>query len=97
LFFGVLNLYLQNIYNKNKSKMKQSIIKTSDLFNWISEKEESIISEMGAFEKTDAIMIQKLTSLQKELELLRELNAFIDHNYQEETFMFENEIFETHV
>jgi len=25
------------------------------------------------------------------------LNAFIDHNYQEETFMFENEIFETHV
>jgi len=97
LFFGFLNLYLQNIYNKNKSKMKQSIIKTSDLFNWISEKEESIISEMGAFEKTDAIMIQKLTSLQKELELLRELNAFIDHNYQEETFMFENEIFETHV
>ena len=97
MFFGFLNLYLQNIYNKNKSKMKQSIIKTSDLFNWISEKEESIISEMGAFEKTDAIMIQKLTSLQKELELLRELNAFIDHNYQEETFMFENEIFETHV
>lgn len=97
MFFGVLNLYLQNIYNKNKSKMKQSIIKTSDLFNWISEKEESIISEMGAFEKTDAIMIQKLTSLQKELELLKELNAFIDHNYQEETFMFENEIFETHV
>ena len=97
MFFGFLNLYLQNIYNKNKSKMKQSIIKTSDLFNWISEKEQSIISEMGAFEKTDAIMIQKLTSLQKELELLRELNAFIDHNYQEETFMFENEIFETHV
>lgn len=97
MFFGFLNLYLQNIYNKNKSKMKQSIIKTSDLFNWISEKEESIISEMGAFEKTDAIMIQKLTSLQKELELLRELNAFIDHNYQEETFMFENEIFETNV
>lgn len=77
--------------------MKQSIIKTSDLFNWISEKEESIISEMGAFEKTDAIMIQKLTSLQKELELLRELNAFIDHNYQEETFIFENELFETNV
>ena len=77
--------------------MKQNIIKTSDLFNWISEKEESIISEMGAFEKTDAIMIQKLTSLQKELELLRELNAFIDHNYQEETFIFENELFETNV
>ena len=77
--------------------MKQSIIKTSDLFNWISEKEESIISEMGTFEKTDAIMIQKLTSLQKELELLRELNVFIDHNYQEETFMFENEIFETNI
>ena len=77
--------------------MKQSIIKTSDLFNWISEKEESIISEMGTFETTDAIMIQKITSLQKELELLRELNAFIDHNYQEETFMFENEIFETNV
>ena len=93
----VLNIYLQNIYNKNKSKMKQSIIKTSDLFNWISEKEQIIHVEMGAFEKTDAIMIQKITSLQKELELLRELNAFIDHNYQEETFMFENEIFETHI
>ena len=93
----VLNIYLQNIYNKNKSKMKQSIIKTSDLFNWISEKEQSIIAEMGTFEKNDAIMIQKITSLQKELELLRELNAFIDYNYQEEIFMFENEIFETHV
>ena len=40
---------------------------------------------------------KKITSLQKELELLRELNAFIDYNYQEEIFMFENEIFETHV
>jgi len=93
----VLNIYLQNIYNKNKSKMKQSIIKTSDLFNWISEKEQLIHVEMGAFEKNDAIMIQKITSLQKELELLRELNVFIDCNYQEETFMFENEIFETHI
>lgn len=74
--------------------MKQSIIKTSDLFNWISEKEQLIHAEMGSFEKTDAIMIQKLTTLQKELELLRELNAFIDHNYQEETFIFENELFE---
>ena len=77
--------------------MKQSIIKTSDLFNWISEKEQLINAEMVEFEKTDAIMIQKLTSFQKELELLRELNAFIDHNYQEETFMFENELFETNV
>jgi hypothetical protein len=77
--------------------MKQSIIKTSDLFNWISEKEQSIISEMDSFEKNDAIMIQKITSLQKELELLRELNVFIVHNLQEERFIFENEIFETHV
>jgi len=77
--------------------MKQSIIKTSDLFNWISEKEQSIISEMNEFEKNDAIMIQKISSLQKELELLKELNAFIDHNYQEETFMFENEFFEVNV
>ena len=77
--------------------MKQSIIKTSDLFNWISEKEQSIISEMNEFEINDAIMIQKISSLQKELELLKELNAFIDHNYQEETFMFENEFFEVNV
>lgn len=97
MLFKVYILPLQNIYNKNQSKMKQSIIKTSDLFNWISEKEQLINAEMGAFEKTDAIMIQKITSLQKELELLRELNAFIDHNYQEETFMFENELFETNV
>ena len=97
MLFKVYILSLQNIYNKNQSKMKQSIIKTSDLFNWISEKEQLINSEMVEFEKTDAIMIQKLTSLQKELELLRELNAFIDHNYQEETFIFEDELFETNV
>jgi hypothetical protein len=76
--------------------MKQSIIKTSDLLNWISEKEELISTEMDEFEKNDAIMIQKITSLQKELELLRELNEFIIENYQDESFVFDNEMFETH-
>jgi len=96
LFFGIYILSLQNIYNKNKSKMKQSIIKTSDLLYWISEKEELISAEMDEFEKNDAIMIQKITSLQKELELLRELNEFIIENYQDESFVFDNEMFETH-
>jgi len=96
LFFGIYILSLQNIYNKNKSKMKQSIIKTSDLLHWISEKEELISTEMDEFEKNDAIMIQKITSLQKELELLRELNEFIIENYQDESFVFDNEMFETH-
>ena len=76
--------------------MKQSIIKTSDLLHWISEKEELISTEMDEFEKNDAIMIQKITSLQKELELLRELNEFIIVNYQDESFVFDNEMFETH-
>jgi len=96
LFFGIYILSLQNIYNKNKSKMKQSIIKTSDLLHWISEKEELISTEMDEFEKNDVIMIQKITSLQKELELLRELNEFIIENYQDESFVFDNEMFETH-
>jgi len=76
--------------------MKQSIIKTSDLLHWISEKEELISTEMDEFEKNDVIMIQKITSLQKELELLRELNEFIIENYQDESFVFDNEMFETH-
>lgn len=74
--------------------MKQSIIKTSDLLNWISEKEQLITAEMVEFEKTDAIMCQKVTLMKKELELLEELNVFIGNNYQEETFIFENELFE---